>query len=155
MPSLSGVSVSERLVRRYVFLCLLLFSLFFFFFYSALHVVLMLCAPEPQKKPSLESEDQSERLSDFTIPSLSGAHRHSRCFLFLCLARRWYRAQNVLHAERRCHWSTLCGTFKLTMPGYVRFLLLLFCLILIGESRKHKSRKKRWSAPAETHKPGT
>ncbi|KAM7367528.1 hypothetical protein PAMP_013819 [Pampus punctatissimus] len=41
------------------------------------------------------------------------------------------------------------------MSYYVRFLLLLLCLILIAECRKHKSRKKRWSAPAETHKPGT
>uniref|UniRef100_A0A3B4Y4U4 GABA(C) receptor n=1 Tax=Seriola lalandi dorsalis TaxID=1841481 RepID=A0A3B4Y4U4_SERLL len=40
------------------------------------------------------------------------------------------------------------------MPGYARFLLLLLCLILVGECRKHKSRKKRWSAPAETHKLG-
>nr|XP_019947146.1 PREDICTED: gamma-aminobutyric acid receptor subunit rho-2-like [Paralichthys olivaceus] len=41
------------------------------------------------------------------------------------------------------------------MPGYVRFLLLLLCLILIGECRRHKSRKKRsWSSPAEIHKQG-
>ncbi|XP_051816840.1 gamma-aminobutyric acid receptor subunit rho-2-like isoform X1 [Acanthochromis polyacanthus] len=40
------------------------------------------------------------------------------------------------------------------MPCYARFLLLLLCLIVIVECRKHKSRKKRWSAPAETHKPG-
>ena len=62
------------------------FFFFLFFFYSAPHVVLMLRAPEPQKA-ALESEDQSERLSDFTIPSLSGAHRLSRCFLFLCLSQ--------------------------------------------------------------------
>ncbi|GLD73080.1 gamma-aminobutyric acid receptor subunit rho-2-like protein [Lates japonicus] len=39
------------------------------------------------------------------------------------------------------------------MQRYSRFLLLLLCLILIGECRKHKSRKKRWSS-AETHKLG-
>ncbi|KAM9354166.1 gamma-aminobutyric acid receptor subunit rho-2-like isoform 2-T2 [Pholidichthys leucotaenia] len=40
------------------------------------------------------------------------------------------------------------------MPLYARLLLLLLFLIVIGECRKHKSRKKRWSAPAETHKSG-
>ncbi|XP_041832129.1 gamma-aminobutyric acid receptor subunit rho-2-like isoform X2 [Melanotaenia boesemani] len=40
------------------------------------------------------------------------------------------------------------------MPCYVRLLFLLLCLMLVGESRKHRSRKKRWSASAETHKPG-
>lgn len=80
--SLSGVSAPERRVSLSSFF--FFFSLFFF--YSAPHVVLMLRAPEPQKA-ALESEDQSERLSDFTIPSLSGAHRLSRCFLFLCLSQ--------------------------------------------------------------------
>ncbi len=129
-----------------------------FCFCSALHVVLMMRAPEPEKA-SLESEHQSERVSDFNIPSLSGSLvHHSPSTLTsssLPLTGRWYRAQSVLHADRRRHWSTGCGTFKLIMPHYVRFLLLLLCLILIGDCRKHKSRKKRWSAPAETHKPGT
>lgn len=47
------------------------------------------------------------------------------------------------------------GRLKSTMPCYVRILLLLLCVILIGECRKHRSRKRRWSAPAEPHKPGT
>ncbi|XP_029903731.1 gamma-aminobutyric acid receptor subunit rho-2-like [Myripristis murdjan] len=41
------------------------------------------------------------------------------------------------------------------MPYYTRLLFLLFCLILIVECRKHKSRKKRWSTPADAHKPGS
>ncbi|KAG7509257.1 hypothetical protein JOB18_038905 [Solea senegalensis] len=41
------------------------------------------------------------------------------------------------------------------MARYVRFLLLLLCLILVGECRRHKSRKKRWSTPpTEIHKLG-
>ncbi|XP_068199303.1 gamma-aminobutyric acid receptor subunit rho-2-like isoform X2 [Antennarius striatus] len=40
------------------------------------------------------------------------------------------------------------------MPPYVRVLLLLLCLVPIAQCSKHRSRKKRWSAPAETHKPG-
>ncbi|XP_029281616.1 gamma-aminobutyric acid receptor subunit rho-2-like [Cottoperca gobio] len=40
------------------------------------------------------------------------------------------------------------------MPYYARFLFLVLCLILLAECRKHRSRKKRWSAPAESHKPG-
>lgn len=47
------------------------------------------------------------------------------------------------------------GRLKSTMPCYVRILLLLLCVILIGECRKHRSRKRRWSAPAEPRKPGT
>nr|XP_012778328.1 gamma-aminobutyric acid receptor subunit rho-2 isoform X1 [Maylandia zebra] len=39
------------------------------------------------------------------------------------------------------------------MPRYTRVLLLVLCVSLIGECRKHRSRKKRWSAPAGTHKP--
>ncbi|CAB1340441.1 unnamed protein product, partial [Coregonus sp. 'balchen'] len=39
------------------------------------------------------------------------------------------------------------------MP-YIKFLFLLFCLILIGECRKHKSRKRRWSGAVESHKHG-
>ncbi|XP_037605795.1 gamma-aminobutyric acid receptor subunit rho-2-like isoform X2 [Sebastes umbrosus] len=74
----------------------------------------------------------------------------------LSLTGRWYRARSVLlHANRKRQSSTRCGTFKLIMPGYARFLLVLVCLILLGECRKHRSRKKRWSAPAETHKPGS
>lgn len=38
---------------------------------GALHVVLMLRAPELEKKKPLESENQSDRLSSFAIPSLS------------------------------------------------------------------------------------
>ncbi|XP_024912811.1 gamma-aminobutyric acid receptor subunit rho-2 [Cynoglossus semilaevis] len=41
------------------------------------------------------------------------------------------------------------------MARYARFLLLLLCLILIGECKRHKSRKKRWSTPpTEIHKVG-
>ncbi|XP_028295964.1 gamma-aminobutyric acid receptor subunit rho-2-like isoform X1 [Gouania willdenowi] len=41
------------------------------------------------------------------------------------------------------------------MPRYAAvLLLLLLCLVLVGEGRKHRSRKKRWSAPTEPHKPG-
>uniref|UniRef100_A0A8C7D0I2 GABA(C) receptor n=1 Tax=Oncorhynchus kisutch TaxID=8019 RepID=A0A8C7D0I2_ONCKI len=39
------------------------------------------------------------------------------------------------------------------MP-YITFLFLLFCLILIGECRKHKSRKRRWSGAVESYKHG-
>lgn len=50
-----------------MFVCLFVFSAL------CVVVVLMLCAPEPEKKKKapLESENQSERLSDFTILSLS------------------------------------------------------------------------------------
>lgn len=41
------------------------------------------------------------------------------------------------------------------MARYARLLLLLLCVVLIGECRKQRSRKRRWSAPAEPHKPGT
>ncbi|KAI9517143.1 hypothetical protein NQZ68_008399 [Dissostichus eleginoides] len=41
------------------------------------------------------------------------------------------------------------------MPCYARILFIVLCLILLGECRKHRSRRKRWSAPAEGHKPGT
>uniref|UniRef100_A0A674E2Q9 GABA(C) receptor n=1 Tax=Salmo trutta TaxID=8032 RepID=A0A674E2Q9_SALTR len=40
------------------------------------------------------------------------------------------------------------------MPYYIKFLFLIFCLILIGECRKHKSRKRRWSGAVESHKHG-
>uniref|UniRef100_A0A8C7CJB7 GABA(C) receptor n=1 Tax=Oncorhynchus kisutch TaxID=8019 RepID=A0A8C7CJB7_ONCKI len=40
------------------------------------------------------------------------------------------------------------------MPYYIKFLSLIFCLILIGECRKHKSRKRRWSGAVESHKHG-
>uniref|UniRef100_A0A4W5NHR6 GABA(C) receptor n=1 Tax=Hucho hucho TaxID=62062 RepID=A0A4W5NHR6_9TELE len=39
------------------------------------------------------------------------------------------------------------------MP-YIKLLFLLFCLILIGECRKHKSRKRRWSGAVESYKHG-
>ncbi|XP_062324116.1 gamma-aminobutyric acid receptor subunit rho-2-like isoform X1 [Osmerus eperlanus] len=41
------------------------------------------------------------------------------------------------------------------MPYYTRFLFVLFCLILVGECRKHKSRKRRWSGTVESQKHGT
>lgn len=47
------------------------------------------------------------------------------------------------------------GLLKSTMPCYFRLLLLLFSVILIVECRTQKSRKRRWSASAEPHKPGT
>ncbi|XP_033932154.1 gamma-aminobutyric acid receptor subunit rho-2-like [Pseudochaenichthys georgianus] len=40
------------------------------------------------------------------------------------------------------------------MPCYARILFIVLCLILLGDCRKHRSRRKRWSAPAESHKPG-
>ncbi|XP_012710863.3 gamma-aminobutyric acid receptor subunit rho-2 isoform X4 [Fundulus heteroclitus] len=40
------------------------------------------------------------------------------------------------------------------MPYTARFLLLLLCLILTAESRRKGSRKRRWSEPEETLKPG-
>ncbi|KAM4529979.1 gamma-aminobutyric acid receptor subunit rho-2-like isoform 3-T3 [Fundulus diaphanus] len=40
------------------------------------------------------------------------------------------------------------------MPYNARFLLLLLCLILTAESRRQGSRKRRWSEPEETLKPG-
>ncbi|CAL8311841.1 unnamed protein product [Lota lota] len=41
------------------------------------------------------------------------------------------------------------------MLVYMRFLLLLCCLTLVSECRKHHSRKKRWSTPVDTHKQGS
>ncbi|KAM8831318.1 gamma-aminobutyric acid receptor subunit rho-2-like isoform 1-T1 [Spinachia spinachia] len=41
------------------------------------------------------------------------------------------------------------------MPGYARLALVLLCLVALGDCRRHKSRKRRWSAPTDTHKPGS
>lgn len=71
------------------------------------------------------------------------------------LTGRWYRAQCAPHRNRRRRSPTRCGTSELsTMPGYARLALVLLCLVALGECRRHRSRKKRWSAPADTHKPG-
>ncbi|XP_030637188.1 gamma-aminobutyric acid receptor subunit rho-2 [Chanos chanos] len=40
------------------------------------------------------------------------------------------------------------------MPYLPKLLFLLFCLILVGECGKHKSRKRRWSGTLEGHKHG-
>ncbi|TNN36898.1 Gamma-aminobutyric acid receptor subunit rho-2 [Liparis tanakae] len=40
------------------------------------------------------------------------------------------------------------------MPAYARFLFVLLCVVLLGECRRHRTRRKRWSGPTETHKPG-
>ncbi|XP_014350718.1 gamma-aminobutyric acid receptor subunit rho-2 [Latimeria chalumnae] len=39
------------------------------------------------------------------------------------------------------------------MPYFLKLLLLLFCLVLLAESRKH--RRRRWTAKLETHKQGS
>ncbi|XP_035278591.1 gamma-aminobutyric acid receptor subunit rho-2-like [Anguilla anguilla] len=41
------------------------------------------------------------------------------------------------------------------MPYFTKLLFLLFCLMLIGECRKHRGRKRRWTGPVETHKHGS
>ncbi|KAJ8356063.1 hypothetical protein SKAU_G00188570 [Synaphobranchus kaupii] len=41
------------------------------------------------------------------------------------------------------------------MPYFTKLLFLLFCLMLIGECRKHRRRNRRWTGPVETHKHGT
>ncbi|XP_066546582.1 gamma-aminobutyric acid receptor subunit rho-2-like [Amia ocellicauda] len=41
------------------------------------------------------------------------------------------------------------------MPYFEKLMFLLFCLILMGECRKHRTRRRRWTGPVETHKHGT
>ncbi|KAG7460662.1 hypothetical protein MATL_G00201070 [Megalops atlanticus] len=40
------------------------------------------------------------------------------------------------------------------MPYFTRLLFLLFCLMFIGECRKHRGRNRRWTGAVETHKHG-
>ncbi|XP_061097774.1 gamma-aminobutyric acid receptor subunit rho-2-like isoform X2 [Conger conger] len=40
------------------------------------------------------------------------------------------------------------------MPYFTKLLFLLFCLMLIGECRKHRRRNRRWTGPVETLKHG-
>lgn len=130
----------------------------FFFFFAARCKWCWCCALLSQKKPlwSLKTNQSAYQTSPSCLSGAVVHHHPSTLTLFLPpRTGRWYRAQSVLHADRSRHWPARCGTFKLIMPCYARFLLLLLCLILIVECRKHKSRKKRWSVQTENHKPGT
>lgn len=93
-------------------------------------------------------------------PSLSPAHLFTTARLFLPLSPCLRQEDGTVHSAsctrtRGVSERLAAGRLKSTMPCYVRFLLLLLCVILIGECKKHRSRKRRWSAPVEPHKPGT
>ncbi|XP_024147536.2 gamma-aminobutyric acid receptor subunit rho-2 isoform X2 [Oryzias melastigma] len=99
------------------------------------------------------STNQSVCLPQSSLPSSQStcSPQSSDPVLLLPPRRRCCGAPSILHGDPGCHGSTS----EAVMPGYLRLLFVLLCLLLIGECRKHRSRKKRWSAPAETPKPGS